>query len=285
MNALLIISVVLFMAFQNMHTKRYIRKNDGKGPFIYASISALAAATAFAIIGWAKLDFTWDTLIYSIGFALSYSLCSIFSFFAVKTGSLALTHLFTSYSLIIPSACGIVIYDEPVTRWLLIGILFMLISLTFVNLPDRKSYLKVSFKWLVFAFLAFAGNGLCSSVQTIQQRTFGGEYGNEFMIVALLISSAISLGSSLIFERGAILTSIKKGSLIASSNGCINALTNLFVMMLVMAMNASVVYPLISVGGIVATAFVSVVIYKERLSLNQIIGIMFGAGAIVFLNL
>ncbi|MBE7050759.1 MAG: hypothetical protein E7394_08375 [Ruminococcaceae bacterium] len=285
MNAVLIIFVVIFLTVQNMHTKKYIRKNDGKGPFIYASISALAAAITFVILGGGNLDFTWDTLAYSVGFALSYSLCNICTFCAIQAGSLALTSLFTSYSLIIPSMCAIALFDEPVTKWLIIGTGLMLLSLTLVNLPEKGSGLKVSFKWFWFAFLAFAGNGLCSTVQTIQQRTFDGAYKNEFMIVALLISSAISAISSIVAERGTIIRSIKTGSPLAVANGCINAFVNLFVMMLVMTMNASVVYPLISVGGIVLTGLVSVLVYKEKLSVKQIAGIVTGAGAIVFLNM
>ena len=78
MNALYIIMVVVFLAAQSMHSKKYIRVNDGRGPFIYTSILALAAAATFTFLGLGKLDFTRDTLIYSVGFSLSYSLCSIF---------------------------------------------------------------------------------------------------------------------------------------------------------------------------------------------------------------
>ena len=285
MNIILITSVVVFMTVQSMHSKRYIRKNDGNGPFIYASLSALAAALMFTVIGWGNLDFSMDTLVYSIGFALSYSLCSIFSFYSIKTGSLALTSLLTSYSLIVPSASAIVLFDEPVTKWLLTGIGLMLVSITLVNLPEKKSELKISFKWLVFVFLAFLGNGLCSTVQTIQQRTFDGNYKNEFMIVALLISATISAMAAIFAERGTLKRSIKVGTSLAVANGIVNAFVNLFVMMLVMVMNASVVYPLISVGGIVATGIVSVLVYKEKLSAKQIAGIVTGAAAIVFLNI
>ena len=50
--------------------------------------------------------------------------------------------------------------------------------------------MKITWKWILYVLLAFLGNGACSTVQVLQQRTFAGAYKNELMIMALLIVSA-----------------------------------------------------------------------------------------------
>ena len=50
-------------------------------------------------------------------------------------------------------------------------------------------------------------------------------------------------------------------------------------------MAASLMFPLISAGGIILTYIVSRFAYKEKLSLNQNIGVVLGVAAVIFLNL
>lgn len=48
---------------------------------------------------------------------------------------------------------------------------------------------------------------------------------------------------------------------------------------------ASVMFPFIAAGGIIATALVSMFVYKEKLSTQQKIGFVLGILAIVALNM
>lgn len=286
MNALLISAVVVFMTGQGMFGKNYTIKNGGRGVFVYSCISCLAAAIMFVVTSGGKLNFTPEFMVYSLGFAIAYSSCGIFNLMAVKIGSLALTSLVTSYSLIIPTLCGIILYNDPVSKFLVTGLILLGISIAFVNFPSKNDgALKISFRWALYALVAFVANGSCSTVQQIQQKTFDGGYGKEFMIAALLMSALVAGIAALLCERKDIKDSVKNGGMYALCSGGLNAFVNLFVMILVMNMNASVFFPLISVGGIVCTVIVSTFIYKERLSFMQIIGFIFGLGAIVFLNM
>ena len=49
--------------------------------------------------------------------------------------------------------------------------------------------------------------------------------------------------------------------------------------------NPAIVFPVISAGGIITTAIVGIFVYKEKLSVMQIIGMVLGTASIVFLNL
>ena len=69
-------------------------------------------------------------------------------------------------------------------------------------------------------------------------------------------------------------------------NGIANALVNLLVMVLVSkGMAASIMFPVISGGGIVLTTLVAIFIYKEKLSVNQYIGLLLGTVSVVLMNI
>ena len=86
-------------------------------------------------------------------------------------------------------------------------------------------------------------------------------------------------------ERKDIVFCIKKGWLPASLCGVANALVNLLTMVLQGRMPVSVLFPLVSSGGLVLTFFLSRFIYKEKLSKVQIAGFLLGTLSVVFLNI
>ena len=134
-------------------------------------------------------------------------------------------------------------------------------------------------------FLAFVGNGCCSAIQKVQQLNFNGLYKNELMIVALGIVTLTLFIISLFTEREYFSISIKKGCTFFLISGLANGLVNYLVLVLSSKMPASVMFPVISAGGIVATALVSIFVYKEKLSKYQIIGLILGTISIIALNL
>ena len=67
--------------------------------------------------------------------------------------------------------------------------------------------------------------------------------------------------------------------------GILNGAVNLLVMILSGMMSVSLMFPLVSVGGIVVTFFVSKFLYKEKLTKAQYLGFSLGITAIILLNI
>ncbi len=292
MNALLIILVVLGITAQHVTKKVYNQKNTG-GAYTFSAISALVALLFFLIVSGGNLHFALDFIPHAIGFALTYSFGIVFTFLAIKEGPLSITSLVTSYSLLIPSIYGLIAWDEPFTNFLLIGIVLLVISIFLVQFEpknekkteDAKEKKPLTAKWVLYVSLAFIGSGGCSTFQKDQQLKFDGAYKSEFMIVALLITFVAVSACALIFEKKEVLIHIKRGVLLSSIGGAANGAVNLFVMILSLRMAASVMFPIISAGGIVMASVLSMTVYKEKLSLYQKIGLVLGIFAIVVLNI
>lgn len=286
MGTVVLIATILGVSLQNIVKKAYNVKVGG-GAFTFSASSALIAALFFIVSSIGTFEYSNEFLLYSVGFSVFYSMGVAFSVLAIMEGPLSLTSLISSYSLVIPALYGIAFLGDEVDELLIVGIILLLISLFFVNM-EKKDDKKITLKWIIFVFLAFVGNGGCSTVQTVQQTALAGQYKNEFMIIALLITSiTLFLAAFFTKERENVTMSLEKGFIWYAICGIANGAVNLFVMMMVSVykMPASVMFPLISAGGIIITVIVSMTLYKEKLTKYQMLGVLLGIGAIVLLNM
>ena len=229
--------------------------------------------------------FEWNVGVvpYAICFALAYAVSGVFGVAAVYCGSLSLTSLITSYSLLIPTVYGLVFLHDPIGKGLFPGLILLAVSLFLIN---RKSPgAPISLKWIVYVFIAFAGNGLCTIFQKAQQVAFDGAYKNEFMIIALAIVVLLMGILVAVKERKDVKTAVSAGWYLAILAGIVNGIVNLFVMVLSGIIPVSIMFPLISAGGIIVTYLVSKFIYKEELTKAQFAGFIIGIASVVFLNL
>ncbi len=282
MNIFYLSSIILGVSAQNIFKRQYTDKTNGKGIWIFSGLVSLFAMLFFVCTS-KNLNFNISFLPYSIGFAAAFGTTTLFSVLAVSCGSLSLTSLFISYSLMLPTFYGLIFLKDPVSIGLIPGIILLIISLILTNKPNKKS--KISFKWLIFVLLAFVGNGMCSTVQKMQQVKFNGAYKNEFMILALAFVTLSLFVFALFKEKSEIKTYAKAGWLLALLSGLINGMVNLFVMILSNRMLTSLMFPLISAGGIIITYLISKFFYKEKLTKTQFIGFLIGIASVIFLNI
>lgn len=281
MNYLLLSAVVLFIPLQDVIKKPFTARFSGKGVYLFNSIISLVALGLFAVTSG---GFKWNTayLPYSVGFAVSYMAANIFTLLSLACGTVSLTALVNKYSLLVPTFYGMLL-GEDISAFLIAGIVLLAVSLFLINKPQKGG--KISVKWLIFVALAFAGNGMCSVTQKMCQQAFGDTYSNEFMMVALGLSFVASLTLGLATSRKDTLVHLKHGAIPAGFCGILNGAVNLFVMILNGVFNASMMFPLISAGGIIIVYFLSKWLYKEQLSTLQTVGLLVGIASVVLLNL
>ena len=284
MTEVLLLCVAIFgTSIQSVLRKIYNNKNCG-GVFIFNSLTVLAAGLFFLFTAEMPLSFTAEMVPYSVGFALAYATASIFSMLAILEGALSLSSLAISFSLLIPTLWGLFFYGDDASIWFFIGFGLLLISLVLIN-NTQGGGVKITFKWVLYAVLAFLGNGICSTVQTGYAKDFKNAGKSEFMILALGVVFLIMLAIAIFTDRRGIPRALGGGWYLMVICGLANGAVNLSVILLTQTMPTSLMFPLISAGGIVLTSLVSIFIYKEKLSLLQYIGMLLGIGAIVFMSI
>jgi drug/metabolite transporter (DMT)-like permease len=293
LSALYIFVIVVAISAQHISKKAYSVRTGGEGGALTFSLGSVSSALLFFVFSSGfSFDFDPSIIPYSIGFGLTYGSAVVFSFYAIKYGPLSLTSLISSYSLIIPTFYGIFFLNEETGIALYVGLLALMISLFLVNFKISKKdgdvlgkTKKTDPRWYLFVALSFIGNGGCSTVQNVHQRSFEGKFKNEFMILALAIVAVIFAVVSLIAERKEMKRAFAKGWYFMLICGGFNGLCNLLVMLCSVLMSASVMFPIISAGGIILTAIVSILFYKEKLTRMQYAGFVLGILAIVLLNI
>ena len=196
LNVFYLVAIIIGISGQSIVKKPYTQKTNGGGVYFFNTLLS-AAALLFFVVTSSKLNFSLSFVPYSVGFAVSYAVASVFMVLAIAYGSLSLTSLFISYSLMIPTFYGLIIGD-PIGKGFIPGMILLVISLFLTNKMDEKG--KISLKWIIFVILSFVGNGMCTVVQKMQQVSSNGAYKNEFMIVALAIVTVVMLIMSILKE-------------------------------------------------------------------------------------
>ena len=282
-SAFYLMTIVVGISIQNIVKKGFNNKTSGKNVLVFNAFSVLIACMFFFVISGFKFPFSFSALPFILGFATSYFCAVLFTFLAIQVGSLSLTSLVTSYSLILPALYGLIFDGDSSTVWLYIGLALLVISIVLLN--AKKDDSKITFKWAVFAAFALIGNGACAIIQTEQTKQFNGAYDKTFMAIALGIVFIAFLLFALFYEREEILPSLKKGTHFMIICGVANGASNLLVMIASTMINKSVMFPIISAGGIVVTWLVSVFLYKEKLNKWQNLAMLLGIVSIIFLNI
>lgn len=282
MDWILLALIVFGVSAQNVAKKAYGGKTGGEGAFAFCSVSVLSAVLFFLVTA-EKPEWNGSVLPYSLAFALFYGMAIVFGTLAMGCGALSLTSLFNSYSLILPTLFGLLFLQEPVRQGLFPGLGLLFLSLILIHCKNET--VSVTPRWVLYVLLSFVGNGGCSIVQKLQQADFQGAYKSEFMILALGSVFLPLFLIALVRERKKLSFYLKSALWIGTGSGFLNGMVNLLVMVLSQRMAASILFPTVSAGGVVATFAVSLLVYRERLSLRQKIGFALGAASVVLLNL
>ena len=274
----------LLLTCQKITQKRY-NAVCGSGAFLFASMISLCALCVFAAV---NRDWTWDPrlILPTVGFGLSYAVGTVFVVLAIRNGSLARTTLITSYSLLIPAAAGLVILREPIKMTMLAGILLLIVSLWLTNHRRSESGDRITLKWVVCVTLAFAGNGLCSTVQKLTPHYAGDALNqNLCMIAALGLSSAVLAAASFLARETGRAETLRRGAPLALVCGLCNGGVNLLVLYLNARIPASVMFPTVSAGQIILVCLYACLICRERYTKKQWCGFAVGILSVILLNL
>lgn len=273
----------------NVVCELYNRRVKKVNSFCYTMIVSFVVTIFYLIYG--KFDLTFDrtTMLFGGLYAVCYCVATVALLRALKEGYVSLTSLVFSYSLILPTLFGIFAYGALPSVAFYFGLCLLAVSLFFLGKKntEKRDEKGFSVKWLIYVIAAFFANGLCSILQTHQQRICNGNYKSEFMITAMSVVFLFCLVVTLVEvkrNKDEITINLTKGWYIAIIYGIVNALLNLFVMLSVALISPGIVFPVICGGGLILTLLLSLIIFKEKLNMYRIVGFIIGVISIVLMN-
>lgn len=242
-------------------------------------------------VGWGVLfatapSFDAGVLLYSALFATCYAACQFGTIQALRHGPATLTALFNSLSLILTAIWGLIFWGADLTVFVVVGLLLVICSVTLCVYSKGTEEKPISPKWLFYVTLAFSGNAGCSIVQRTQQMQYAGQHGNLLMLFATGFCAIFYLLIFLKSDRSDAKVMLKRSGWIPVCAGVCNLILNLMAILMASTdLSPSLIYPLIGVGGLSIVTVFSLVVFKEKMSRRQWLGVAVGAVAVVLLSI
>jgi drug/metabolite transporter (DMT)-like permease len=217
------------------------------------------------------------------------SFISIFNMLGFTTQKIgvAIASVANKLSLVIPFVFSIYLYNEKAAALKLLGIVLALIAVWLTMKQDKKPGAPIAGKWLLFLpVLLFIASGLLDTMVKYVEQTFLNEHNNnDYLITAFASAASIGLILLLIlliagkqrFDYRAILAGFSVGIPNYFSIWC------LLVVLKQYAGNSSAIIPINNMGIVLFSAVMAWMLFKEKLSAINWLGIVLSLVAIALI--
>ena len=280
---LLLLNQLVYQGY-GVVTRHYSRKH-GSGGLFFNAIVCLFSMIFFMITDKGGFCFTRELFLYGFISVVLFVAGFYSMFVALQTGSYAVSILLSSFSGVIAIVYGIVFLDEPAGIGTYIGIFLSFVSVILMNSVKKGSDESKGFslKWLICVMISLVANGFIAVLSRMQQLRFDNKCDNEFMIISLGGAFLLLFVYGFIKERNNILPVMKHGLFYGACSGMLNGIMNFVQLMVYMYIPISVATS-IKTGLTTACSFaLSLIAYKEKFNIMQIIGAVAGVVALLLL--
>ncbi len=277
--------ILLTSATQVCTTKLYNKCSDT--PAVFNAIKSASALVLFALMAAIGFRFHLPTALFGFGYGACLCLSMYAGYKALCLGPMALTSMLTSFSIVIPLLFGIAVWNETLGGFKIAALVLLMLTILMINADKLKKGAKVDGGyaiWLIFVLLTFLSNGFCSVIQKQHQILYPGAYSREFMLFAVLLCAIVFSTTALIKTKPKEIFKTQ-GKRYGVISGVANGLASFFTLMLAGLENASVLFPAISAGTILASLLCGRFIFKEKLRTSHYLALAAGILAVIFLKL
>ncbi len=272
MTSLLVIISITSMVTQNSLFNNVCKKELKTNNHIYY-FNTFVYLICIVLFGAMLINSTVSayTLISGIVFGIITALSNLYRMLALSKGPMNITLLITTSSMIIPTMSG-VFFGE---RFSLMKLLMVAILLVFIYISlDNKDNSGINKKWILFCALAFIFQGSVGVLQKVHQTSVHRDEVSGFLFMAFICS--------FIYNRIRIkggtkeLKFSKKHIAIALICGLCTFLMNFLNLKLSGLLPSQLFFPLVNGSSIVLCSLMAIIVFKERPTKKQLIGLIGG---------
>ena len=271
--ALSITSLSLIMRYATLNTKTLWGVILGN----YLTAASIMATMVFSNSSWTVSVFTLGLgavtgLTYAAGMYLNLTLMG-------KRGA-AITSSMIQLSVLIPIAVSVFFYGETIDSLQLLGIALAVISLPLLAAkPMQKLELDRKVIPMILVTIIVVGFSQLSSKILVQA---GLESQNNFFFLSIFTSAAFLVSPLALRNRGSI---VGKDGLYGLGVGVFNVASNRFLLMALTTLPGAIVFPVSSAGSLLLVTISAIILFKEKVSRVNLVGIALTLIAVVLINL
>lgn len=284
---LVVAALLLAVDFALNKTYQKLKGTSLKSGLGFNSLLGLFTAIVFFIINGFKTDFSVYSFILAAlmsGFAMCYN---IIGFKLLKSGTMAMYTLFLMVGgMCVPYIFGLLFLNEPLSVLRTAALIVMLIGIIFANISNEK----VNLKQMAMCITVFILNGLVSVISKLHQieLRFDTINATEFVLLGgffkFIFAGIIYLFTKKHIEEKREKKACTLSLVIIVASAVAGGGAYLMQLLGAESLPATVLYPFVTGGSIVASSLVGVIFFKEKLSKSLIVGVVLCfIGTVMFL--
>lgn len=204
----------------------------------------------------------------------------LFALSSQKAG-VAITAVFSKMSVVIPVIAGIFLYNESINLLKILGIISTFAAFILIFYKKEKS--KIIWALIFLPIIIFFANGLIdTSLKYIEFNLINDDYTlflTMIFLIAFIMSFIISIVIYLRTKKSFSIQTLIGGSIL----GLLNYATTYFMLMAMNQFQSNVLFPVQNVGIVMMSALFGLVLFREKLSKTNWIGILLSILAILLI--
>ena len=230
-----------------------------------------------------KINYSNTTIFFVLAFIVGLLFVLTFNLYAHGAQKIGVTPstIANKMSMIIPIIIGIILLNEEVTFNKILGISFAFVAIFLSSIGDRKYSLNKNH--LIIIVLLFIGQGLADGILNwAQEFILNGSNMNLFFAVTFLAAGFFGL-LFLFFKLSSQKVKIEPKSIIwGIVLGIPNYLTLLYFVKSLKSefFSSSEIFPIINIGVIIFCTILSIILFRERVSIYNWLGVILGVFSI-----
>ena len=254
----------------------------------YTLSAVLGLVLVLGSLSGLKIDLPTAAIALLSGASLFFS--TFFSIYGMKSGTVSLVSMFSTAGLLVPVAAGVFLFDQPVSLLQGVGTAVFFVSAWLLIKNSENTYNGFSLKTFLLLMGAMLANGLTMLAQQMYTHYVPNGSISLFSLLSFGIAAAAGYPAALIMGRrqadGGEKVRLGKtlyicGAALAAAVFVINQ----FATKLTALLPPVFLFTFINGGGTVISTLVAAAMYKEKLSVYSILGVIIGIGAMVIIKL
>ncbi len=291
-----ILGILLLRVFQKISSKAI--SNDIPSNIVglsgYNAISMGISAAFAAILLIFNFSIKEFTNISSLGWIIACltgaTICvsSICSLLAMRGSSILLNSLFGMAGLLVPTISGIFIFDQKVEPMQWLGLISLFVAALLLTSSSKKTNGKITVKTVLLLLGSMLSNG-CTMLLQVLYKTYvpmGSVLVYSFLqfSITAAVLFVIAFIWSKITNSKIFVPNKKLMSFTFISAGSLFGISQLSTMASAIVPIA-ILFPVSDGGGMIISALVGDMVYKEKMNIKSYFGIIVGVVGILFMKL
>lgn len=260
--SLVIIATVMF-AVQFLFNQKFQQSygSDTKATFVFTFYKSAVATIIMLIISGFKVTVTPFSFLLATISSVSGILMLYFSLKAFSVANLSVYSVFSMLGgMILPFLVGVCFYDEDLS---LLKIVCCVLIVLAVMLNVQKG--ENGKKAILYYLAVFVLNGMAGVISKIHQSSQYEITDSTGFTLLINLISVVICGAWLLIKYKKVPLIKSKNLLYSSGYGALNGIGNLFLLIALSNLPASVQYPLVT-GGVMVFSTIISMIQKEKLT-------------------